>query len=339
MQVRTVADVVNGLLYKRTAELKQPQYVQSDGINVGFAVESMSRHMTDEGWQLFLGLYDAGYTLHGKGITTPDVSAVHGMKVALVQDKREWEGKTADRSGELALINVGCLRDQVNVFKGTVLKDAQHDSLYNWNAAHEIGAHFWVTYYHPTIVKHLSSFVREQHLVRTYHSVDKHYVPDYKPRSRSCILSGAVSGAYPLRTRLFKSNGPWMKVAHPGYHRKGTDTPQYLRLLSQHKVAICTSSVYGYAVRKIIEATACGCKVLTDLPIDDVLPHIDGNLFRVHPYESTERIITFVDELTRTYDPSLQQHYAELAKQHYDYRVLGSKLADDIEMLRQNYNG
>jgi hypothetical protein len=40
---------------------------------------------------------------------------------------------------------------------------------------------------------------------------------------------------------------------------------------------------------------------------------------------------------TPTNKVAAQYNYAEAAKQFYDYRVMGRKLADDIENLRRNY--
>jgi hypothetical protein len=115
-------------------------------------------------------------------------------------------------------------------------------------------------------------------------------------------------------------------------------TPQFLQTLSHFKVAICTSSMYGYALRKIMEATACGCRVLTDLPVDEALPEIDGNLFRIRPDTSAYHIQIYIRQLVKEYDPERQAHYAELAKKFYDFKAVGQRLADDIETLRRNYN-
>ena len=42
-------------------------------------------------------------------------------------------------------------------------------------------------------------------------------------------------------------------LSHPGYGRSKCFTPEFLKILSIYKVAICTVSIYGYAVRKIVE--------------------------------------------------------------------------------------
>jgi hypothetical protein len=96
--------------------------------------------------------------------------------------------------------------------------------------------------------------------------------------------------------------------------------------------------MYGYALRKIMEATACGCRVLTDLPVDEVLPEIDGNLFRIRPDTSAYHVGIYVRQLVKEYDADKQRDYADKAKQFYDYRAIGKRLSDDIESLRRSYN-
>ena len=108
--------------------------------------------------------------------------------------------------------------------------------------------------------------------------------------------------------------------------------------LSHYKAAICTSSIYGYALRKIIEATACGCVVISDLPEDECLPRIDGNIIRIEPDTSTHAVADILDRIYDTYDPHLQAYYAEAACEWYDYRLVGARLANDIEAMRSTYN-
>ena len=102
-------------------------------------------------------------------------------------------------------------------------------------------------------------------------------------------------------------------------------------------MAICTSSIYGYALRKIIEATACGCVALTNLPEDEVLPGIDENLVRIPDTKNILEVALVLQEIYSTYNPERQQELAAKAKQAYDYHVLGTKLVQDIENLRSSY--
>src|SRR5690606_34111233 len=146
---------------------------------LALGVESMRRHMTDEGWQLFAGLGRAGYLLcgHDLPINRTDVRELldeYGPSVVVLQDKREWEGLTADRSRDprMRFRRVNALMQRQDVFTLTVLKDAHARPEYHRESAREIGCHAWVVYYHPRIVAHLAPYVRERHLVRTYHTVD-----------------------------------------------------------------------------------------------------------------------------------------------------------------------
>lgn len=326
---------------------------------VGLAVSSMSSHMTDEGWQIFQGLQKAGYVLFGHGLSNPqtdvpeilthpvflpkEASSAPARGVVVVQDKREWDLCEGDfRDPKARFTGVGVLRHRPDLFKLTILKDAQQRPSYHRESAEEMGVHAWITYYHPDIVCHVAPYVRREHLVRTYHTIDPLLVPRYTADNRGgCLLSGAVSNAYPLRQRLFSAQSQLhqtMTLRHPGYHRMGAATPEYLKTLSKFKVAICTASVYGYALRKIIEATACGCRVITDLPADEVLPEIDMNLTRVRPDVSIPHVSALIKRLCQTYDPMLQEHMAKKAQIRYDYVHECCRLAQNIENMRGAYS-
>lgn len=349
---------------------QSPVYTGENVRGLMLAVESMREHMTDEGWQLALALQYQGYTLAGHNCTLnmTDVNdilsplstislkkheeGIVGVKndigVVVVQDKREWHVKPGNfRDNRAEFKNVGTLATNPNLFKLTVVKDAQHDPLFHKQSADEIGCHAWIVYYHPKIVSHLAPYIRPEHMIRTYHTLDSLFVPEYKADGRNgVLLSGAISGAYPLRRRLREDLGsnqnrmaPYVTVLpHPGYHRRGTATPQFLRTLSNYKVAICTASLYGYALRKIMEATACGCVVLTDLTYDEVLPGIDDNLIRVHPDTPTPVIRGLLRQACDNYEPERQCHYAREAVTLYDYRRIGWTLVKDIETQRRGYH-
>lgn len=359
LQPRTVDDVLRRQVRRPGGPLPSPTYNGSArgrlgaSYRLGLTTVINKTHMTDEAHQLFQAVADAGlapdnYCLAGYGMAdqTTEVGRLidhYNPLTVLVQDQREWEGLTADKPRDLPMrfTNVELLTTG-HSFVGTVLKDAQNNNEYHRQSAKTMGAHFWVVYYHPRIVSVLAPFVRPQHLIRTYHTLDPALVPEYSAEGRhGCIVSGALGGAYPLRTRLVREykrlpDCTWHQ--HPGYHRRGCETPRYLRRLSQFKVAVCTSSVYGYALRKLVEATAAGCVVLTDLPTDEVMPEIDDNLVRVHPDEPTAMIAERVRQMLAGYDPDRQRRYAWAAKTYYDYRAEGRRLADRIEYLRRNYD-
>lgn len=84
-------------------------------------------------------------------------------------------------------------------------------------------------------------------------------------------------------------------------------------------------------------SSACGCRVITDLPSDEILPEIDGNLVRVHPEISLLEMKDLINSLVSSYDEERQREYARLAQARYDYRVEGRRLADAIEKMRLNY--
>lgn len=353
----TIADVIASTPTRQpNLYLPAPEYDYrpiSRGQKVALAVPSMKNHTTDEGWQLMLGLKQGGYWLEGYRADPGIESLTNVVQILdcfetstlIIQDKREWIGKTAGSEGfdeRERFTNVDYLAKRPDVFKLTILKDAHIDHQLHVEAAEEIGCHAWIVYYDPKIVKHLAPYVRERHLVRTYHSVDKTVVPEFIPRKerRGGILSGAISGAYPLRLKIRQhaDSLPGLNVFHhPGYGRTGCKTIEYMNELSKYKVAICTASRYGYTLRKIVEASACGCRVVTDLSADEVLPGIDENLIRVRPDVSIPDLGEVLNQAYETYDDEKQHKIAEVAKYFYDYRRQGQQLAVDIETLRRNY--
>jgi len=345
---RKIADVLDTIRPESDLpELDAPTYLPLwDGPKVMLAVQNMKRHMSDEGWQLAQSLEFSGYKLAGRGLehnetNTLDILRRYDPSVVVVQDKREWHlsGPRDFRDPTAYFHHTDALKARPNIFRVTVLKDSHQRPAYHREAAQEIGCHAWITYYHPRIVKRLATYIRERHLIRTYHSLEPSLVPEYTSKRRhGAILSGAISAkVYPLRYRL-RAQAPLLPdfdyLAHPGYHNHGCATPEYLRHLSRFKVAVCTSSIYGYALRKLIEATACGCIVVTDLPTDDILPYIDGNLVRVHPDIEAREMAELLNRLYADYNGARQHGFARLAKSYYDWRQVGLRLALAIEQLR-----
>lgn len=352
MPPQTVQDVLNSIEKPEGTPLPKPEYRKKITSltpyqrEVFLAWHNFSQHMTNEGWQLQEGLREAGYELWGKGYEKGDTRVPVVLRetnpdTLIIQDKREWDSTNRACFDKTASwVSSYVLAERSDIFKLTILKDAHQQQDYHREAAEEIGCHAWITYYHPAIIAQLAPYVRQEHLVRTYHSLDRDFVPAYETYPREgCLLSGALGSYYPLRTRLArraeKIRAEYLK--HPGYHAKGSATNEYLHTLSRYKVAICTASRLGYVLRKIIEATACGCRVITDLPLDEPLPFIDDNLIRIHPLEEMSNIKNLVRSATTTYDEDTQRGYAELAKKHYDYRVLGAQLRNNIETLRRSY--
>ncbi len=336
--------------FLRLQPLERPVYYHppADYSKVMLATEDMARDVTDEGWQLALGLQHAGYHLHGYRIG-PGLNSVNDIlkyskpDVVVVQDQREWDKLIAHhRHSSYNFTGLPLLAQRDDIFKITVIKDAHQRAVFHRGSAQTMGCHAWITYYHPAIVRKIAPYLRQEHIIRTYHSVDPRHVPTYQAKDRlGCVISGAVSTAYPLRQRIIRNIGKFTDMhhlAHPGYRNTGCHTPKYIRTLSNFKVSICTTSIYGYALRKIIESTAAGCRVITNLTVGDVLPGIDENLIRVHPHASVETLVNTVNEAVNSYDPEKQEHFSNIAKAQYDYKALGVKLYQDIEHMRENYN-
>lgn len=344
---QTIDNVLNNLQQSCHAELIPPFYNGSSSVGIVLGVESMRRHTTDEGWQIQAAFESSGYTLCGYNLPVNETDVYKIVNdtepgVVLLQDKREWDVIDGDfREPQAKFQNVDYLRVRDDIFKLTILKDSHRKPSYHKASAAEIDCHAWIVYYHPRIVKHLAPYVREEHLIRTYHTLDKAIVPKFSPNRDGVFLSGAVSPVYPLRQYLIANRHSLFRtdyLKHPGYDRVGCYTPEYLQTLSHYKIAICTASMYGYALRKIIEATACGCVVVTDLPQDEVIPEIDGNLVRIHPSTTVEDLNPLLEETCNSYDPELQSEYATKAINRFDFRTEGSILARKVEELRCSYN-
>lgn len=325
---------------------------------LGLTTRANRDHMTDEADQLFLGLESSGYYLAGFGCTDPELDCrklldKHQPEIVVVQDQREWEGLTGapgrgkDRQRDLrglfrCIPALGVAANEKRIVVGTVLKDAQNSPAYHRHSAGMMGASFLIVYYAPDKVRELAPFTKDYEFIRTYHSIDAAAVPAYSSARQGAIISGAISGAYPLRTQLVEA----FKVGklpgvdylpHPGYGRRGCLTPRYIETLARYRVSICTASKYGFALRKLIESTAAGCAVITNLPKSDPLPEIDGNLHRVPNDASAEQIAELVAKLTREYDSEQQAEFAQRAKARYDYHETGLRLAIEIESLKDNY--
>lgn len=340
---RDVADVVASLpvVHCRPSARPPLRAGQTTATRLVLGVASMKHHMTDEGWQLTHGLSRApfphlhykhcGYDLPEPSTDVPDLLARYNPSIVVLQDKREWAPTSRTFRDQNAFFSkVQALQAHAS-YKLTVLKDAQQNPEWHKQSADEIGAHGWIIYYHPEIVKRLAPYVRIEDCIRTYHTLDLTAVPIFNKTDRQhSIISGAVSAAYPFRQQIIRNLhklSPITYLQHPGYHRNGTNTPEYMRTLAQYKVAICTSSKYGYALRKVIEATACGCRVITDLPVDDVLPGIDNNLIRVHPTISMEELRKVLHDAAATWDADTQYHYRQEAMFNYDYTHETARLA------------
>lgn len=347
--MRTVKDVLKGLDSPTVKVCSTPKYKGDTSNGIALAVEDMRRHTADAGWQIMQALREGGYPLCGFNLPPNDMTDVVRLiqtfdpGVMVVQDKREWDIRNPRswREQRARFENVQVLRKYHDIFKLTILKDAHQEPLYHKQSADEMGVHAWIIYYHPDIVKHVAPYVRLEHCIRTYHTLEPSGIPAaIAHKQNRCLFSGAVSLHYPLRT-MIKENLPFMPLVdckvHPGYHNKGCVCYEYFNTLNTYKVAICTSSMYGYTLRKHIEATACGCRVITDLPVDDPLPKIDGNMIRVPSNISAKDLNKVVKQAIDEYDLDTQNEFALAAKRYYDWRSSGLRLVRAIEEMRKSY--
>ena len=344
---QTINDVLSRLTSPVIDRLPAPEFQPHDKATdkLALGVASMQHHMTDEGWQITHGLsqngyFHAGYDLPCNSVDVRTLLSHYSAGTLVLQDKREWApaDKNNFREPKARFKNVPHMAKQKEIFRLTILKDSHQNPAWHSQAADEMGCHAWIVYYNPRIVTHLAPYVRPQHLIRTWHTVDARIIPAFNMQREGCLFSGAISNAYPLRQRIDKEKSlPITKMPHPGYHRKGSNTPEFLSILNNFKVSICTSSMYGYALRKVIESTACGCRVITDLPVDEIIPGIDDNLIRVHPDISMQDLRLVISEACLSYNYLRQKHLAEVAKTLYHYTNMTCILADAIESLRSNY--
>ena len=307
-------------------------------MNLFLAIQSFEKHTSNEGWQFQLSMESAGYKLiyanvHGNDIQ--DILLMYGndIKNIIIQDPREWIGWSELNVPSERFTNYRLLANH-NARKLCIIKDAQHFSVQNREFGEECGIDTWIHYYSKDIVTNLNPWLKSKKLIRTYHSVEASSIPLFKELGRldRGLLSGAASSNYyPLRTRLFKSrinNVDCLK--HPGYTATGTYTNQFLRTLNSYKVAICTASKYGYLLRKIIEASCCGCRVITNFSLSEVPPVIERNLTRVDDNIGKEAIESLVNVLCSTYDNEEQKEIAKQAIEFYRYEHIGQFVSNQI---------
>lgn len=309
------------------------------------------RHMTDEGEQLQAGLAAAGWWLAGYGYhgerkldstNVREILRTLNPDVVLVQDKRDWDPANPGCFNRMVgFLNIESLAavDRKYAVIG-VLKDAgnhnQHMVQYQNQSAHEIRADALVVYWSLDSVRKFSPWASEYSLIRTYHTVDACLCDAILPlhaigkRSRR---RGLVSGAnnpdvYPIRA-MARKHARYLSIddlKFPGYGNHGCKTPEYLFDLSGYKVHVATASIYGAALRKIIESVAMGTKVVTDLPQSDPLPYIDEALVRIPQSCTVRELKDAIDRAEAEWNPESAEFFAERARAWYDYRAAGVRL-------------
>ena len=315
--------------------LANPDYGGVDGRSAG--------HTSDEGHQLQLSLEHAGWTLAGAGFADGcrDVTELlrrYAPRAVVVADKRDW---SPDCEGsyrkDIGFANLAALKAAPGVFRACVLKDAGSMKEYHRAFFAETAADAAVVYYHPAIVRSLNPWLGLTKIVRTYHTVDRRLCDSilFRVERKRAIVTGATSSVYPLRTQvmLAATKDPRLGidvVGHPGYSNRGHHTPGYLHMIGNYRVHVATASIFGFALRKIIESVAMGCTPVTNLPAHDVLPKIDGALVRVHPKAPVHEVLEAVAAADRAWDRDERIAWAERARGWYDWRAAGLRLHEAI---------
>lgn len=302
-------------------------------------------HMTNEGNELQRGMECAGWHLSGAGFDdlrdVPTILEAYSPNVVFVHDKRDWDPANGGCFNKgIGFKRLSVLRDWPG-FKLGVVKDAGSMIDYHRAFIEEMGANAVVTYYHDDTTTKLSPWLLNYKLLRTYHSIDadfcsRNYVPRFAER-KTAIVSGAVSGVYPLRQRVF-DHARFIgcdTLRHPGYNNHGACTPTYIETIARYKVSIATASAFNFALRKIIEAVAVGAVPVTDLPEWDCLPEIDGALLRVPSTITSPELRDVVRETAAKWDWQERYHWAQRAWRFYDWQVIGERLNEMIQTAAQ----
>jgi len=310
-----------------------------------FVLESFRRHMDNGRWLFQRGLEQQGYVSAGGGLPPPGIDRLDVAEIVecchpsvvifwprYEWDPAEWGG--SEVLPEHCFQNWECLLDMPEILRATVFHDAgsARAEQKRW---HEVfRPDVYLTWYHHRSILALAPHVPSDRLLRIYHVIDADEAPAICDRDGVGVVSGAYArGVYPLRTRAVAAAkagrlGPDVGcLDHPGYFQVGPSSTEYVKLLSQYRVALCTASSYGFALRKIIEATLAGCVVITDLPEYDRLPGIDDNLVRVRPTISIPELRELIRDQADAWDLKRQTHYATTAAGLYDWRIMAETLA------------
>ncbi len=131
-------------------------------------------------------------------------------------------------------------------------------------------------------------------LKRPKHVVIPHGLPieifNYgKEKTIDVFMKGASSRWYPFRRKFYNTiqkrdnvfishlSGASFKKYHKTTEQWDTQLAEYANELKASKIILTDSSIFKYPVKKYIEAMACGCLVLADIPdYAEELGYIDG---------------------------------------------------------------
>lgn len=290
-------------------------------------------------WLFQCGMEQQGYVSVGADMPSPGINSTDVAEVVerfqprivvfwprYEWDNREWVGpEVTDRH---RYRNWEVLLKHPEILRVCVLHDAgsARSQQKKWHDAFR--PHCYLTWYHDDSVLPFVPHIDRSQLVRTYHIIDGDNVPAVQTRSKTCLISGAFRpDVYPLRTRAMHAAnrgelGPGVEtLQHPGYKQTGTRSNDYIHKLAEYRVALCTASAYRFALRKLFEATAAGCRVVTNLPSYDHIPGIDDNLIRVPPDISVHDLRHVIQNAAASWDLVQQQAFSDAALSYYDWRA------------------
>jgi len=329
----------------------------SDCPGVMFVLESFRRHMDNGRWLFQLGMESMGWLSAGAGVPEPgidstDVAQVideHKPAAAIFWPRYEWDHNQwvgPEVQPEHEFRNIEALFDHPEILRIAVFHDAASARKQQKAWHDELQPDVYLVWYHPRSIAPYAPHVPVERMLRTYHIVNDRCIdweiPLHEPKG-ICLISGACSGCYPLRIKAIEwakhgKLGPGVDVLeHPGYGQTGSVSADYVQTLSQYRVALCTASVYGFALRKIFEATLVGCRVITDLPEYDRLPMIDKNLVRIDDFEDSRLTLTALNTSIHTaaaeWDSKIQDIFRARAAARYDYTAETARIAGAIEQI------
>ena len=309
-------------------------------------------HTTSEGNELQKGLARAGWVLCGRGYAesdqdVPGLMRRHRPEAVFVQDKRDWDPCNAGSfRKDVGFTDLNFLAEMTKPpIRIAVLKDAGTRKAYQESyIREEVGADALVVYYHERSVLEQCPWLKDMKLIRIYHSVDREIVDalDLTKARKRAVLSGAMArSVYPIRKMAHANRHrlgiDW--IQHPRHGNTGCHTPRYLAQLAGYRVHVATASVFGFALRKIIESVAVGCTPVTDLPEYDVLPEIDEALVRVPLACTPDELREAIERADKSWELEERLRFSRLALAWYDWRQAGLRLSKAIEALVEPKHG
>lgn len=305
------------------------------------------------------GLAAAGFVQAGfdNPIDMTDVAAAienTGAGIAVFWPRHYWDWswrQRPDTDERHMLRNWWPVAEDDSIMRVAIVHDVGDDRhrLDCYRRWHDmIQPHVYVVWYHPdTILEHLPE-IRYGKTVRTWHVVDESECPalDAMADRKVGCLSGAINRThYPLRCQAYlmwkqQRAGECLEyIKHPGYTCLSPRSCEFMSQLAGYKVALCTASRYKRALRKIVEATCAGCRVVTDLPACDVLPEIDRNLVRVPPDISDVNLLERIVGAAKSWSFEEQATVAISCRKRYDCFYEGRRVADVLRMLKEIRDG